>query len=348
MTCHWLAPDLTMSAPDYRALLSAALSFKRRYPLHTEGALRDRTIYFLFYNASLRTRSSFQTGLARLGGNAIVLDPHTGIYTPALPDAEIPYSTERVADVARVLSSYGDAIAIRMYGAPAGWVYGAAHRHLEAFAEWSQVPVINMECDRFHPCQALADVMTLREQLGGLTGRKLCISWAYSGSWHKPVAVPQSLLLAAVKTGMDVTLAYPPPFALDSRIMAAAAQFAGQTGARIRVTHDLRDGVTDAHAVYAKSWCSLNHLPQHSGEGVDETGMHAAFERHRDWCVDADIMRLAAPNAGYLHCLPVDRGQEVSDDVVESPASWVFQQAANRLHAQNAVMAHLLNPGSLT
>ena len=348
MTCHWLAPDLTMSAPDYRALLSAALSFKRRYPLHTEGALRDRTIYFLFYNASLRTRSSFQTGLARLGGNAIVLDPHTGIYTPALPDAEIPYSTERVADVARVLSSYGDAIAIRMYGAPAGWVYGAAHRHLEAFAERSQVPVINMECDRFHPCQALADVMTLREQLGGLTGRKLCISWAYSGSWHKPVAVPQSLLLAAVKTGMDVTLAYPPPFALDDQVMAAAAEFAGQTGARIRVTHDLRDGVTDAHAVYAKSWCSLNHLPQRSGGGVDEAGMQAAFERYRDWCVDEDIMRLAAPNAGYLHCLPVDRGQEVSDDVVESPASWVFQQAANRLHAQNAVMAHLLNPGSLT
>lgn len=347
MNCHWLAPDLTMSAAEYRALLEAALAFKRRYPQHTESALRGRTIYFLFYNASLRTRSSFQTGLSRMGGHAIVLDPLNGIYTPALPEAEIPYSTERVADVARVLSSYGDAIAIRMYGAPAGWVYGAAHRHLEAFSQSSRVPVINMECDRFHPCQALADVMTMREQLGGLAGRRLCISWAYSGSWHKPVAVPQSLLLAAVKSGMDVTLAHPPSFGLDPQVMTAATRFAEQTGARLRVTHDLRDGVSDTHVVYAKSWCSLAHLPQRHGDSVDEAAMHNVFERYRDWCVDADVMRRAAPDAGYLHCLPADRGQEVTDDVIDGPSSWVFHQAANRLHAQNAVMAHLLNPGCL-
>uniref|UniRef100_A0A0H3WT85 Uncharacterized protein n=2 Tax=Pandoraea faecigallinarum TaxID=656179 RepID=A0A0H3WT85_9BURK len=337
-----------MSAPDYRALLDAALSFKRRYPLHTEGALRNRTIYFLFYNPSLRTRSSFLSGLARLGGNAIVLDPHNGIYTPALPDAEIPYSTERISDVARVLSSYGDGIAIRMYGAPAGWVYGAAHRHLEAFAESSRAAVINMECDRFHPCQALADMMTLRERLGELAGRRLCISWAYSGSWHKPVAVPQSLLLAAVKSGMDVTLAHPAPFALDPEVMEAARQFAHRAGAQLRVTEDLRDGVAGAHAVYAKSWCSLDHLPQRCGEPVDETAMRDVFERHRDWCIDANLMRLAAPQAGYLHCLPADRAQEVSDSVIEGPSSWVFQQAENRLHAQNAVMTHLLNPGALS
>ncbi|AJP59349.1 hypothetical protein UC34_02680 [Pandoraea vervacti] len=348
VTCHWLAPDLTMSAKDYRTLLDAALAFKSRYPLRTEDTLRNRTIYFLFYNASLRTRSSFQTGLMRLGGSAIVLDPQNGIYTPALADAEIPYSTERIADVARVLSSYGDAIAIRMYGAPAGWVYGAAHRHLEAFAQASRVPVINMECDRFHPCQALADAMTLREQLGELAGRRLCIAWTYSGSWHKPVAVPQSLLLAAVKSGMDVTLAHPEPFALDPQVMQAAAAFADETGARIRVTHDLRDGVTRAHAVYAKSWCSLGHLPQRHGDPIDEIAMRDTFAQHRDWCVDADIMALAAPDAGYLHCLPVDRGQEVTDDVVEGVSSWVFHQAANRLHAQNAVMAHLLNPGALS
>ncbi|QBC30455.1 ornithine carbamoyltransferase [Pandoraea sp. XY-2] len=302
-------PDLTMSAAEYRALLEAALAFKRRYPQHTESALRGRTIYFLFYNASLRTRSSFQTGLSRMGGHAIVLDPLNGIYTPALPEAEIPYSTERVADVARVLSSYGDAIAIRMYGAPAGWVYGAAHRHLEAFSQSSRVPVINMECDRFHPCQALADVMTMREQLGGLAGRRLCISWAYSGSWHKPVAVPQSLLLAAVKSGMDVTLAHPPSFGLDPQVMTAATRFAEQTGARLRVTHDLRDGVSDTHVVYAKSWCSLAHLPQRHGDSVDEAAMHNVFERYRDWCVDADVMRRSAPDAGYLHCLPADRGR---------------------------------------
>ncbi|VVE10811.1 Ornithine carbamoyltransferase [Pandoraea pneumonica] len=347
MTSGWLAPDLTMSAADYRELVGAALAFKRRYPQHTELVLRGRTIYFLFYNASLRTRSSFQTGLLRMGGHPITLDPQNGIYTPALPEAEVPYSTERVADVARVLSAYGDAIAIRMYGDPAGWVYGGAHRHLEAFRQWASVPVINMEFDRFHPCQALADIMTLREQLGGLTGCRLCISWAYSGSWHKPVAVPQSLLLAAVKSGMDVTLAHPPAFALDPDVMRAAKQFAAHTGASLRVTHDFRDGVADAHAVYAKSWCSLAHLPARIGEPVDEAAMRAAFEAHRDWRVDQSVMRQAAPSAGYLHCLPADRGQEVTDDVIDGPQSWVFQQAANRLHAQNAVMAHLLNPGCL-
>lgn len=347
MTCHWLAPDMTMRAADYCALLEAALSFKRRYPIHTEAVLHGRTIYFLFHNASLRTRSSFQTGLSRMGGHAVVLDPRHGIYTPALPDAEIPYATERIADVARVLSSYGDAIAIRMYGEPAGWVYGAAHRHLEAFAQWSDVPFINMECDRFHPCQALADVMTMREALGELPGRRLCISWAYSGSWHKPVAVPQSLLLAAVKTGMDVTLAHPPAFALDPHVMQAAAQIAGQTGASVRVTHELPAGVDGAHVVYAKSWCSLAHLPKRPGESVDEAAMRDVFERHRDWRIDARVMQGAAPSAGYMHCLPADRGQEVSEDVIDGPSSWVFAQAANRLHAQNAVMAHLLNPGCL-
>ncbi|AJC23242.1 hypothetical protein RO07_10980 [Pandoraea pulmonicola] len=269
------------------------------------------------------------------------------MYTPALPEAEIPYTTERIADVARVLSSYGDAIAIRMYGEPAGWVYGAAHRHLEAFAQWSQVPVINMECDRFHPCQALADMMTLHEKLHDLAGRRLCISWAYSGSWHKPVAVPQSLLLAAVKAGMDVTLAHPEPLGLDPEVMQSAMQFAGQTGARVRVTHDLRDGVEGAHAVYAKSWCSLAHLPLRHGDPLDERAMRETFDRHRDWCVDGDVMRLAAPNAGYLHCLPADRGQEVADEVIDGVSSWVFRQAANRLHAQNTVMAQLLNPECL-
>ncbi|MBN4664595.1 ornithine carbamoyltransferase [Pandoraea nosoerga] len=347
MNSHWLAPDMTMSAADYLALLDAALAFKQRYPAQTGAALQGKTIYFLFYNASLRTRSSFQTGLARMGGNAIVLDPHHAIYTPALPEAEIPYTTERIADVARVLSSYGDAIAIRMYGEPAGWVYGAAHRHLEAFARSSRVPVINMECDRFHPCQALADMMTLRERLGDLAGRRLCISWAYSGSWHKPVAVPQSLLLAAAKAGMDITLAHPASFGLDPEVMDRARQVAGQTGARVRVTHDFLDGVNGAQAVYAKSWCCLAHLPTRHGDPVDERAMQRAFERHRDWRVDADVMRLSGTDAGYLHCLPADRGQEVTDEVIDGASSWVFQQAANRLHAQNAVMARLLNPGCL-
>ncbi len=343
----WLAPDLQIDGAGYRALIEAALRFKGGYPRQTKSVLAGMAIYFLFFNQSLRTRSSFATGLLKMGGQAIPLDPGGGIYTPALPGREIPYSTERISDVARVLSEFGDAIGIRMYGEPAGWVYGEAHRYMEEFAKWAGIPVINMECDRFHPCQALADVMTMRERLGDLTRKRLCISWAYSGSWHKPVAVPQSLLLAAAKCGMDISLAYPEGFELDADVIRSARQFADESGATISTTHDMCAGVIGVDVVYAKSWCSLECLPSAVGKPVDEAGMTARFEANRNWCVDDQMMKLANAGAGYMHCLPADRGQEVTDSVIDGPASWVFHQAGNRLHAQNAVMASLLNPGAM-
>ncbi|GAB3625775.1 aspartate/ornithine carbamoyltransferase, Asp/Orn-binding region [Pandoraea terrae] len=343
----WVAPDIGMDGPNYRALIREALKFKQGYPDRAREVLLGRAIYFLFFNPSLRTRSSFVTGLSKMGGLPIVLDPD-GIYTPALPGDEMPYATERISDVARVLSEFGDAIGIRMYGEPAKWVYGHAHRCIEAFAKWSGIPVINMECDRFHPCQALADVMTLTEKLGSLNARRLCISWAYSGSWHKPVAVPQSLLLAAAKCGMDITVSHPRGFELDAGVASTAGAFAKESGATLRFVNDFREGINGAEVVYAKSWCSLTCLPKHLGSPVNEARMTDLFEQHRDWCVTDEVMALAAPEAGYMHCLPADRGQEVSDGVLDGPRSWVFAQAGNRLHAQNAIMTKLLNPMCLS
>jgi N-acetylornithine carbamoyltransferase len=204
-----------------------------------------------------------------------------------------------------------------------------------------------MECDRFHPCQALADVMTMTEHLGGLERRKLTISWAYSGSWHKPAAVPQSLLLASAKLGMDITVAHPPGFELDAKVMSAAETHALESGATVRVTNDLEDGVRGADIVYAKSWCSLQYLPGASDEVVDEVAMTAAFERNRSWLVDDRVMGLAAPDARYMHCLPADRDQEVAGSVIDGPQSLIYPQAGNRLHAQNAIMTQLMNPARL-
>jgi N-acetylornithine carbamoyltransferase len=199
-----------------------------------------------------------------------------------------------------------------------------------------------MECDRFHPCQALADMMTLREKLGEVKRRKIVVSWAYSGSWHKPAAVPQSEVLAAVKMGMDVVLAHPKGFELDKEVIKAAEQFANQAGGSFSITHDMKEAFAGADAVYPKSWCSLQYLPQAVGQNVDEKNMTALFEANRAWICDEAMMKNAKKDALYMHCLPCDRGQEVTDAVVDGTQSVVFDQARNRMHAQNAIMVRTL------
>jgi len=344
----WIDVDLTLAPGPYAELIDSAVQLKALSWSEKDKLLANKAVYFIFFNQSTRTRSSFLTGLQKMGGIAIALDPGSGIYTPALPGQEIPYATERVSDVARVLSGFGDAIAIRMYGEPAGWVYGQANRYMKEFADWAGIPVISMECGRFHPCQALADMMTIKERLGGLRKKRIVISWAYSGSWHKPVAVPQSLLLASTKCAMDVVVAHPPGFELDEQVMAAAEQYAAEQGGSLIVSHDLEEAVRGADIVYAKSWCSLGHLPRRLGEPVNEAAMVDLFEANRHWMVDERIMQCAGSSASYLHCFPADRGQEVSDKVMDGPQSLVFQQAANRMHAQNAIMARVLSPVSRT
>lgn len=340
---NWINPEAVLSPSEYQDLVSVALSLKDGGWHNKSDALKNKAIYFLFFNQSLRTRSSFQTGLAKLGGIPIILDPNAGIYTPALPGREIPYSTERISDVARVLSEYGDAIAIRMYGAPAGWVYGEAHRAMEEFARWSNIPIINMECDKFHPCQALADMMTIRERFGA-DRKKIVVSWAYSGSWHKPVAVPQSVLLAAANCQLDIVLAHPPGFELDEAVVEMAASKASECGRNFEISNDFERAVANADIVYAKSWCSLQCLPTSSGAPVDEEKMNRLFEENKSWTYDASKRARTKADSIYMHCLPADRGQEVTDEIIDGPSSAVFSQASNRLHAQNAVMLHLLNP----
>jgi len=262
------------------------------------------------------------------------------VYRPALKGEEIAYTTERIADVARVLSRYGHAIAIRIYGEAVDWVYGKGNRIIREFAHWASIPVINMEDDVYHPCQAMADVMTAIEYKGRLEGRKVVVSWAYSAG-VKPVAVPQSAILIFTRFGADVTLAYPPGLDLDPKIVEMAKKNADEFGGSFEISHDMAEAFEGADVVYPKSWGSLKFMPPNVPK-VDKQGMIDLMNKYKDWICDQEKLDRAKPDVIYMHCLPADRGMEVTDDVIDGPHSVVFDEAENRLHVQKAIMAYIM------
>ncbi|HUU02341.1 MAG TPA: N-acetylornithine carbamoyltransferase [Myxococcota bacterium] len=329
---------LDYSREEVDTILEVALDLKRKRATgEKHHLLEDKTLFMIFYNQSLRTRNSFEAGMTHLGGHAHFLDP-SKIYTPALEGREVAYSTERVSDVARVLSRMGEGIAIRCYGDPVDWEYGGAHEMLREFARWSDIPVINMECDKYHPCQALADVLTVREKFGTFKDVKFTMSWAYSPSVHKPRSVPQSAIIAASMMGMKVTLAHPKGMELDPEVLASCRTLAGQNGGSFRISNSFEDGLKGADVVYPKAWCATPIFQPPVGKNdVEKT--QAIFDRNKKWICDAKAMRKASKRAIYLHCLPCDRGHEVTDEVIDGPQSAAFDEAENRLHIQKAVMA---------
>ncbi len=336
---------LDWSREEVEQILDLAFDLKRDRAigrLH-DDILRSKTLFMLFYNQSLRTRNSFEAGMHQLGGHAHFLDP-SKIYTPALEGKEVAYSTERVSDVARVLSRMGEAIAIRCYGDPVDWEYGGANDLLREFARWSDIPLLNMEDDKYHPFQALADVMTVKEKFGTFKGIKFVMSWAYSPSVHKPRAVPQSAIIAASLMGCDTVLARPPEMELDPEVIAACRANAKMNGSSFEITDDFMGAAEGAHVLYPKAWAATPIFKPPVGED-DSVKTQEIFDRYKDWKATREYMELGDPNAIYMHCLPADRAWEVSNEVMDNtdPASgWrsvVYDEAENRLHAQKAVMA---------
>ncbi len=307
----------------------------RRHPL-----LQDKTLFLLFYNRSLRTRNSFECGMTQLGGHANYLDSDK-VYTPAIEGREIAFVTERVSDVARVLASMGDGIAIRLFGDPIGWVYGDGNAYLREFARWSSVPVINMEDDMYHPCQAMADLLTLREKWGDIAGRKIVVSWAYSPSLKKPVSVPHSMMAGASFFGAHIVFARPKGFELDPKIIAQVKANVAKYGGTFEETDSMEEAFRGADAVYPKCWPSLEYLPPRVAK-PDFDGMKKLFDAHKDWICDSRMMSLAKPDCLYMHCLPADRGFEATDEVMDGPNSVIIDQAENRMHAQKAIMALIM------
>ena len=336
--------ETDFSPQEILTILEVAEELKRQQAIgiYHDDLLRAKTLFMLFYNQSLRTRNSFEAGMTQLGGHAHFLDSDK-IYTPAMEGKEQAYSTERVSDVARVLSRMGQAIAIRCYGDPVDWEYGGAHQLLQEFARWSDIPILNMEDDIYHPFQGLADMLTVKEDFGGFKGVNFTMSWAYSPSVHKPRAVPQSAVLFATMLGMNVTLAHPEEFDLASDIISQCEAYAEDGGGSFRITHDFEEGFKGAHVVYPKAWAPQVLFQPPVGE-FDFDKAQGIMDSYTDWKTTSELMDTCERNAIYLHCLPADRGYEVNNDVMdktERPGwrSAIYDEAENRLHVQKAVMS---------
>lgn len=325
------------SRKELAEILDAADDLKKRHEARerTDYCSR-RTLFLMFYNRSLRTRNSFETGIYQLGGDSNFLSPDD-VYEPSLPEDMVPYKTESISDVARVLSRYGDGLALRIYGDASKWTIGRGRRVVQEFAKWSEIPVLNMEDDIYHPFQALADMQTAREVEGELRGRKFVVSYAYSGGL-KPLAVPQSVTLAAAHFGMDVTLAHPKGFDLEDEIVESAGRHSKKQNGSFEIVHDMGEAFEGADFVYPKAWSPKRFFPPHNDE-VDKEGAKKYQEKYKDWIVDRDMLEVTE-DAYFMHCGPADRGQEVTNEVIdEYENSLYFEQAENRIHVQKAAMA---------
>ena len=332
------------STAEIDTMLEVALQLKADYTTHRrhDELLRGRTLFMMFFNASLRTRNSFEAGIFQLGGHGHFLVPEA-TRLPTLEGEDVPYQSERISDVARVLSRMGDAIAIRILGDKVNWEYDKALRIIREFAKWSQKPVINMEDNIHHPCQGMADVMTLREMYGkDLRGRKLAVSWTYSPSTKKPIAPHHDFMYSASLFGADIVFAHPKEMRIDPTIEKQIAANAKAAGGSYQVVDNMEDACENADVVYAKSYVCLDLLPPVTKEPQHEE-MAKLHSQYKGWIADRKRMDLAKPGAHYMHCLPCERGFEVTDEVLDGPwGESAFNEAENRLHAQKGVMACII------
>ncbi|NMD30341.1 MAG: ornithine carbamoyltransferase, partial [Chloroflexi bacterium] len=267
--------------------------------------------------SSTRTRGSFEAGIAQLGGHGAFIESST---------TQIKHG-DTAKEIGEIYGRYFDGLAIRHCD------WGIGNQYINEVAQYSRIPVLNMQCDIYHPFQCLADLMTIMEKKGrDLRKRRIVVSWAYAASYLKPISVPQSLILQMPRFGMDVVLAYPKEFKLMPDIEAEAQAQARKFGTGFEITHDMDEAFRDADVIYAKSWGPLLTT-------TDATEGKHLQDSYKDWITDARRMSLAKPDAIYMHPLPADRDIEVTSEVMDGPQSVVYDEAENRLHVQKAVMA---------
>jgi ornithine carbamoyltransferase len=296
-------------------LLEVSYDLKKSFAMGLDtNYLQNKTIFLMFFEQSTRTRNSMEAGIAQLGGHANYLDTST---------MQISHG-EVAKDTAIILSRYGHAIACRN----CFWQIG--NKYLREMAEHSSVPVINMQCDLYHPLQAIADLMTMQEKMGELKRRKVSIIWAYATSHKKPISVPLSQALLFPRYGMDVWLAYPEGYEMPDWVIEQSRANAWQNGGTLTITNDMDEAYRDADIVIPKNWGSWVSDPEGKNSGL--------LEANRHWICTEEKIALGKKDVRYMHALPADRGNEVVDVVIDGPHSIVYDEAENRLHTSKALM----------
>ena len=308
------------SNDELDVMLDVAVDLKRRFKGRIPHRyLPDKTIFLMFFDKSTRTRNSFEAGITQLGGHAHFLTA----------DVMQVSHGESAKDTGIILSSYGHGIAIRHDLIP-----GEGNTYMREVARWAAAPVINMQCDVDHPCQTLADLMTIRELRGrGARKLKVAVTWAYAPSYAKPLSVPQGLIMLLPRFGMDVVLAHPPEYGLMPGTVAAARANAASHGGSFQVVDSMDEAFRDADVVIPKSWGCMDTMGDNPAESL------RIAKQYTHWICNSDRLKLARPDVLYMHPLPADRGNEVTDEVIDGPNSVVYQEAENRLHTAKAIMA---------
>lgn len=312
------------------AILSQALAWKRGpHPKH----LVDKILGMVFFNPSLRTRSSFEAVMLRGGGHAIVLEVGGGVWKledriGAVMDGD---RAEHLKEAVPVLARFADALAVRTFAGSGDDELDHSDPVINGFRQYSTVPVISMESAREHPCQGLADMLTAREVFGSTSKLPVTLTWAPHIK-PLPKAVPNSFLLSAAAAGCEVRVAHPKGFELHPSVIAEAERYARESGGSLAFTNSQDEALEGSRVVYAKAWGPAT-----------ASGLSAeAVKEHKDWMTSRRHMDKAAKDAIFTHCLPTRRNVEVADEVLDHPSSRVVDEAENRFHVQRALVDWVL------
>lgn len=316
------------SKDEIREVLDASYRLKSaRYNHEITNYLVNQTLFMIFFEQSTRTRNSMEAAMTQLGGHAHDLNAGK----MQISHGETP------KDTAQVLSRMGEAIAIR------NCFFGIGNKYLNEIAANSDIPLISMQDNVYHPLQAIADLMTIQEHFGqDLSGLKVAICWAYATSHAKPLSVPQSQVLLFPRYGMDVRLVYPPEFPLQKDIISRARAHADANGGKVSIFHDMDEGIRDANIVIPKNWGGFNYFDEFVDDEEHRADMKNNLEKYHDWILDERRYALTDKGCKIMHALPADRNKEVVDSVIDSENSIIYDEAENRLHTAKGILWKLM------
>ena len=318
--------DWTKEEIDEAISLSSDLK-KKYLKGELTNYLINKTLFMIFFEQSTRTRNSLEAGITQLGGHAHDL---------TTSKMQISHG-ETPRDTAQVLSRMGEAIAIR------NCFHGIGNKYLNEIAENSEIPLISMQDDIYHPLQGIADLMTIKEHLGNnLKGLKVAVSWAYATSHAKPLSVPQTQILLFPRYGLDVVVAHPKEFPLDKKIIERAKKRADENGGSLSFVNDMDEGMKDADIVIPKNWGGFAYFDDYKDDEEHKKIMKSNLEKYKDWICDKRRFSLAKKTAKIMHALPADRKNEVTDEVLDSKNSIIYEEAGNRMHTGKSLLTLLM------